>query len=429
MTVSEQPRRESNLQSNAVRSILALVGAAGVTAMVGGCDTTAKIGFSDRNLKEIHSAGFVAPANPGYDPGSQSLDQACQTISPSGNATAKMRFVMVGSDATPILPGEALKGGTVEERTVGMSTPDANRGFLFDHPDLACMGAGAGNLTGPGPQFPQQGDAGMPGGDAGSMASPSDGTVSCERPQKCRRTIEESAEPGAPSLARCSLPTSYSVDGIRHVSNTDSGSRLFGVLMENSASTYGWYPNALDNTYYDRDGDKKAEEKLSSGPGSTEDFLASDPDLQRLSALNLMEAPFREAQDAADEKRGASTFFGLWETNGEPDPKGLVNEVADTTWTKSRADVSKAINKFTSEGKDGLRGNIIESMNSVLDSAFVGSNFEGADKTLVVFADGPPERHPDRRAGRDHVGRPGVEPGSDVAVVGIADNERDRYVR
>ncbi len=206
---------------------------------------------------------------------------------------------------------------------------------------------------------------------------------------------------GASEMRRCHAGSGYSVESVTHVA--DSGQdQVFGVLMENSGGLRG-FPPVSGSLYYDANGDGAAERDVRGV-----DLPATDPDGQRHAALHSIATTWKHVREsAASEER--STEFGLWTFSGDPHPTNLVDEThGEGAWTGAEepARVDEVLNALESpEFQPEGRGNVLESVSSLLDpddnegSPYAGGAHQGLDKTLVVFADGPPALPPGWRPG------------------------------
>ena len=300
-----------------------------------------------QDLSSVHSVGLTAPTG------------ACGNL--GGDAsTTKLRFAMVGDEGRAMRP--ANKGGSLESGAPEVSYTDG--GAIYEHPDLVCGNAGP-----------------KPPGDERSYKTavlPYDG--SCSDGYRCSVGVSD----GSDAMKRCRRQSNYSVDGVAHVADVD-GDQVFAVLVENAGSLEGFPPGETRNWYYDADGDGQAEREVQRRTGSDE---AS----HRVTALQSLVANWEDVRTAADSE-GRQTFFGLWTFAGQAGPTSIVAEASSSETTSTPKSVLDA---YPMRTEPGTRGNVLESMQSLLENQYAGARFDGMDKTLVVVTDGPPERHPDR---------------------------------
>ena len=371
MTSTELRRREPDHRSTADSSHTIWRYGALATLMVAaafgtGCDTTAKISFPSRSFSSLHSSGMTAPPD------------VCGSLGQNGNNTTKLRFVMTADDSTAIRPpsknGRPLDSGEVTMRD-GAFTYDSG-GSIYEHPDLKC--GGEGEQSGEGDTKTWQ-----------AAITPYDGT--CGNQYSCSVGVSDDDE----ELKRCRKESSYSVGNVEHVSDVDAD-QTFGVLMEHSGSLQGFPPGDTMGWFYDSDGDGQAESKV-----QRESITSTDGSAYRLNALAQLRPAWEDVHDRAlDEGRGTS--FGLWRFDDRQSTAvSAVGEVTDgeSVWSRDPEVVRDAASHAREDWdrtEDGTRGNVLEAANNLIKNQYASSQFDGADKTLVIFTDGPPELHPDR---------------------------------
>ncbi len=377
MNSTDQRRRESHSNLFGPEPTLSRISAAlgGLVAVAAfaatGCDTTAKVSFPSRSFDGVESSGMIAPSD------------ACGKMG-TASTTAKLRFVMLADDSTAIRPEN--RGGTpLDSGAVNMS-PDTfqfndGSGAIFEPPDLQC---GMGEVGG------MEGDTSWSG--AVDYFSGECEIGSCSQ---TRGTDN-------PKLQRCASQQGYEVQNVSYKSDVEKN-QLFGLLLENAGSLQGQVPQGHRGWYYDDNGDGTADVSVFSGYNRKE-FLATDKDNLRDGAVNSLRESWVAVRDRA-QLEGRQTEFGLWTFEGNPDPISLVErEIGDGPWTGSEEpdNVDDVVQAYGNEQADSGRGNVLESITNLLNdqgaTPFSGEAYQGAEKTLVVFADGPPELPPGRNS-------------------------------
>lgn len=294
------------------------------------CDTVALISFQNREFAGIESPGFTAPAG------------SCGGLE---DGTATLRFVLMADDQTPIRPGDVVNKQAIPALT--SAEVELEDSALFELPDVACSA----------------GDCRL-------------GEMTC------------GTAPGQQaSQNRCFDTTSVSLAGDIQFESDVTTPQLFGVLFENAGSTEGWLPRDVGELYPDWDEDGTAEGQTDSGPLPAR---ASDSASRRKAALTVLLTNWETAAEAAlAENR--TTQFGLWEFKGTvaDDVVSLVDEATpgDTAWTSQYDIANRARENFTQVV--GSRANVYQSALHVLDTAYAPTEYNGHEKTLVIFVDGP----------------------------------------
>lgn len=310
------------------------------------CDTVALISFSEREFQGIESPGFTAAAG------------SCGTGIQDGRAT--LRFVLLADDGSPIRPDEAIGKGTVSLGAEAMSFRDT---AIFETPI--------------------------------ELDSP-DTTMALRAEQTC--TSGECVQSGmecltAPGLAesaenkRCLRTAVISTEGAVQFESDTTKPQLFGVMYENSGSLEGFLPSDVGDLHPDWDGDGTAEGSFDVTPIPSR---ASDRTRQSRAALAVLINNWKNAaKNALDEQR--ATNFGLWEFKGTStaDVISLVDEVntGDSPWTGNDQTADNSRSEFTQV--EGTRANVFMAIDHVLDTGYAPSEYDGYEKTLVVFVDGP----------------------------------------
>ncbi len=371
MRSTEHPRRQTPAlpplrDSRTERAVATLVGVVGLAVLVsGGCDTTAKVSFPSRSFDEVHSTGLNAPAGACGQMGGQ-------------NSTATLRFVLEDDNNSSIRPqskgGRALDSGHVE-LTPDSIAPIEGQEAIFEAPDLQC-----------GKEWPGAGP-----GETGYTAAVRGYDGECSGSFDCGTAVSE----GNSSMQRCNNTSNgYGVASVSHAADVEKG-QVFGVLMENAGSLRGVTPLS-GSLYYDANGDGEAEQDV-----GDIDHPATDGDGRRYVALGSLSSAWENARETA-ELDNRDTEFGLWSFSGDPHPTSLVDEeLGEGAWTGADdPDKVEDVLDGLELARPGGRANVLESLYSLLDpddtdgSPFAGEAYQGLDKTLVVFVDGPPDNPP-----------------------------------
>jgi len=326
-------------------------------AFAAGCDTTAKISFPSRSFDEMHSTGMIAPA------------EVCGNLGEQGGSTTKLRFAMVADDGTPIRP--ARKGGApLDSGEVQLTKDDvgySGAGAIYETPDLSCT--------------------------AGS----------CSSQYQCSVAVQD----GPNWMQRCNLESTYSVEDVGHVADVDKH-QFFGVLAEDAGSLEGFVADNIAQKYYDADGDGSAD--ADHKVQKKRIARATDNNNDRLTAIKKLVPNWSSVrQEAFAEDR--RTFFGLWTFNDVSGNQSMIDEASEeegTIWTEDPDIIGRATTGTQDNNTDGVypaftdregthtRGNVLESMNNLIDDMNNNDQLADSEKTLIVFTDGPPELHPDR---------------------------------
>ncbi len=376
MNSTDRRRRETHsnsfdpepTRSGVSAAVGGLVLAAALAA--GGCDTTAKVSFPSRSFDGVESSGMIAPSN------------ACGQMG-TESTTAKLRFVMLADDSTAIRPES--KGGTpLDSGAVNMSTDtfqfNEGSGAIFETPDLQCNMGEVGGM---------QGDTSW------------SGAIDYFNSDECEIGIcSQTTGADEPKMRRCASQQGYSVQGVSYKSDVEKN-QLFGLLVENAASLQGQVPGEHRGWFYDDDGDGTADVRVFNAFNGKR-FRATDDDNLRDGAVSSLGESWKAVRDRA-QLEGRQTEFGLWTFEGDPDPTSLVaEEIGDGPWTGSEDpdNVDDVVRAYGNETADSGRGNVLQSITNLLndegETPFSGEAYQGAEKTLVVFADGPPELPPGR---------------------------------
>ncbi|MFU8804941.1 MAG: hypothetical protein ACNA8W_14100 [Bradymonadaceae bacterium] len=188
---------------------------------------------------------------------------------------------------------------------------------------------------------------------------------------------------------RCNVQTELSVQGApRFVANTTSH-RLFGVLFENAGSLRGWLPPDVARL---RPVD---EEGVVTGEADTLAIYApraSDHSKMRSTLLSGLEMNWERTASFARNNGDRTTNFGFWTFAGSR--AGVVSRIAansptNEVWTSQMSDVLQATTDYREVAPDQTRANVYEAINTVLTEGYEDAEFNGWDKHLVVFVDGP----------------------------------------
>lgn len=306
-----------------------ILGFAGLST---GCDTVARISFQERTISRIEVMGMTPEAG------------SCD----GSEAGADMRFVMIADDSTPIRPGDVLDNIPVD---LTRDSVALENGRLYELPDVAC--------------------------DESSCVFPDDG-FTCS----AGVSVEEA------SLRRCNRELGLSVGEVSFEADTEKP-QLFAMLVENSGSLAGWLPSDLAGYYPDWDNDGTAE-----GTTDTNRVAgrASDSSKSRAVAFSQVATTWRSATALALNE-GRRTVFGLWQFSGTStaDVRSLVAEVStsESPWADQATTAIAAVGQLEDPGQ--RRGNVFQAMSTVFEEALIDPEFEGYEKTVVVFVDGPDE--------------------------------------
>ena len=335
-----------------------------------GSEHTPDVVASSRSFDGVKSSGMIAPSN------------ACGQMG-TESTTAKLRFVMLADDSTAIRPES--KGGTpLDSGAVNMSTDTFQfkdgSGAIFEPPDLQC----------------EMGEVGGMKGDTSWS-----GAIDYFNSDECQiGSCSQTTGADEPKMRRCASQQGYEVQGVSYKSDVEKN-QLFGLLLENAGSLQGQVPQGHRPWYYDDNGDGTADVSVFRGFNG-KDSRATDKDNLRHGAVSSLQESWSAVRDRA-QLEGRQTKFGLWTFEGDPDPTSLVErEIGDGPWTGSEEpeNVDDVVQAYGNEQADSGRGNVIESVTNLLNdegsTPFSGEAYQGAEKTLVVFADGPPELPPGR---------------------------------
>lgn len=367
----KSPSRSFGCEPTSSRISAALGGLIALAAFAaGGCDTTAKVSFPSRSFDGVESTGMIAPSN------------ACGELGSETN-NAKLRFVMLADDSTAIRPES--KGGTpLDSGAVNMSKDtfqfNDGSGAIFEPPDLQC----------------NMGEVGGMEGDTSWS-----GAVDYYDSSQCQvGSCSQTTGANEPKMRRCASQQGYAVQSVSHTSDVEKN-QLFGLLVENSASLQGSVPDGHRGWYYDDNGDGTADVSVFEAFNGRS-FRATDDGNLRDGAINSLRESWEAVRGRA-QLEGRQTEFGLWTFQGEPDPTSVVEEeIGDGPWTGSEEpeNVDDVVQAYGDKSADSGRGNVLESITNLLNdeggTPFSGEAYQGAEKTLVVFADGPPELPPGR---------------------------------
>lgn len=325
------------------------LGAVALTAMLGstamglaGCDTVAQISFSETRFQDIRSSGLVGRAG------------ACSD--PAANGQVALRFVLMSSEQTALKPGDTASLGAVQVDTRIMSLRNS---AVFSTPDEVCAtNADCG-----------EGFVCATGGDS-----------------------------FGDNLKRCLKNSTVDFDGNPQFVARTGKPQYFAVLYENSGSLRGFLPEDVGRlTEVTDDG------TFVMGPDSPPDqSRASDGSASRLAALNATYINWRNlAQNTSD----ATTHFGLWsfdETRAQVlshVSKFSPNPQSPVVWTKSPLTAERARLDLANSSIGPRRADVYLAIDKVLSDGFDPANnaiaeLSDADKTLVVFVDGPDDYRP-----------------------------------
>ena len=167
----------------------------------------------------------------------------------------------------------------------------------------------------------------------------------------------------------------------------DRSRQFFGLLVENGASVQGYLPDPIGSLYYDADGDGSAEVS----PSSFASELATDADGRRKSAMSQLVRYLSDYQGGWLAPDDLETHFGLWAIEGAKVPTSYVEEAAGSAWTTNPQQMLAAADAFSEAQASNRRSNIIEAARHMIDGPLADGSLDGAEKTLVLVVDGPPE--------------------------------------
>jgi hypothetical protein len=351
----------TNPEYRSKRSAMAL----GVTllasvAFVAGCDTVALVSFQNRNFTELHSAGFISPSGDG---GSQ-----CGSLGTDRQAQAKLRFVMLddGNPTRPYTPED----GTILDVNPDLA-PGLSNGAVFEPRDLSCQ-------TMPNPEMCDLDD------------------------YDCADVVSGSGEADDPELARCNASTNFEINSneIRFVSNVEDGrDNALGVVVEHGATTRGSFPPSVSGDWYDSDGNNQGDTQFS----SVDPDRASDRRGRRLTAINQFIDAWVNVAAVSEERRGATTHFGLWALNDGDNAVSAVNSVdggdQPTYWSSPTSTPGNKLDSYVDEVDTRIEqtDNLVQPLvaaTDLINGPFRGENndsYDDADKSLFLIVDGPPE--------------------------------------
>lgn len=320
------------------RTSLAAVGLVGVMSALPslGCDTVALISFQERNFAALQSPGLTPTAD------------SCG----GSDGGAVMRFVMIGDDRIPIRPGDTIEQEVIDISLASLSLSNTK---VFEQPDELCA-------------------------DNSSCVFEGD-NFTCS-------LADESYDS---TLKRCQRDGSLALTGaVEFASNVDKP-QLFGVVYENAGSLDGWLPEDVAQYYpdWDNDGTADGNQDVTLNNGR-----ASDGRKNRHTALSSMINDWEIAAELSI-RENRKTFFGLWQFSGtsSADVRSLVADVVpdgESFWTESPATARRAADTFkNSEEPTRKRANVYQAAVEVLEEGFGQDKFDGYDKTMVLFVDGP----------------------------------------
>lgn len=321
------------LSTRSIACLATLAALAATTLLMTGCDTVALISFQERQFSDVRTPG-ITPA-------------AGQCTGSTGDMT--LRFVLEADDELPILPGDVvgqqelnLEGGDIS----------LSESALFEYPDVAC-----------------------------------DTNDDC-RFMGSNFTCTTAREGLGGDQRRCLRSASLTLQGEPEFESDLEKPQLFGVIFENSGSLEGWLPEDVGLRYPDTDGDGTADGSRDTAPDTKR---ASDPDGRRDVALTGIRDTFAEASRFAEAQGDRRTLFGLWQFSGTStaDVRSLVAQTTsqNALWARDPATFAAAQAAFDSPGS--TRANVYQALESVIDDGFGLDEFDGFEKTLVVFVDGP----------------------------------------
>ena len=304
-----------------------------------GCDTVAEISFQSRNFANLHSSGFISA--PGMN-GAQ-----CGTLGTDRQAKTNLRFVML-DDSGPSRPYTPDNTATI------MSGDDVDvslsNGQIYEPEDVACTENSDCDLY-----------QCLPADDA--------------------------------QLRRCGNETNFEVGPVRFLSNRQDDN-VIGLAVEHGATVRGSFPANMRG-FYDRNEDGQGEVSFS----SIEPQRASDDSDDRITALNRFVSTWADVADNAS-SRDVNTHLGLWGLNNQGTFDSAIASAGcqqpeddDAVWCRDQSDnnLSNFVRQFGNrniEETDNLVRPFV-AINDLIEGPF--SQFDNADKTLVVIVDGPPE--------------------------------------
>lgn len=308
------------------------------TLFAAGCDTVAEISFQSRNFADLHSSGLISA--PGMD-GAQ-----CGTLGTDRQAQTNVRFVMLDDSGPPAAytPRNTATIGTADDVSV-----DLENGRIYEPEDLACT--------------PNAGDCDV---------------YSC---------------PQEPDDPRCVKDTTFEEGTVRFVSDTEKDN-VIGVAVENGATIRGSLPSNMRG-FYDENEDGQGEVSFDPIPSGR----SSDDSDERLRALKAFTPTWADVADNAS-ARDVTTHFGLWGlNNGGAFESAIQSEGcerpddSDAVWCQEQGD--GALGDFVREFENGSiqeTDNLVRPFVAIYDLIQEPySEFDDADKTLVLIVDGPPE--------------------------------------
>ncbi|GEM_PF-5337055 len=304
-----------------------------------GCDTVAEISFQSRNFADLHSSGLISA--PGMN-GAQ-----CGTLGTDRQANTNVRFVMLDDSGppTPYTPGNTATIGTADDVEVNLGS-----GQVYEPEDVACT---------------QESDC-----DVYQCGSADD-----------------------PQLRRCRDGTGFEEGTVRFLSNRED-TNVIGLAVEHGATVRGSFPGNMRG-FYDANDDGQGE--VSFQP--IEDGRESDPSDQRINTLNLFLNSWADVADNAS-TRGVNTHLGLWGLNNLGTFDSAIeasgcqsSDASDPVWCQDQG--GTALDQFVRQFGNGNvqeTDNLVRpfvAINDLIEGPY--SEFDDADKTLVLVVDGPPE--------------------------------------
>ncbi|MFU8805951.1 MAG: hypothetical protein ACNA8W_19220, partial [Bradymonadaceae bacterium] len=310
-----------------------ILGLASVSLLgLAGCDTVARISFTERSAQAIHSADLTSPAS------------QCGGV----DGVTTLRFALIANDNTPIVQGDALASQILDLRA---SDFDFSDGRVFSLPDQLC-----------------------------------ESSSECPGNFVCTRASDSLGD----QFRRCQAPeTIVSVSGQPRFVADRTNNQLFGVLFENAGSLRGWLPpDVAQLRPVDDDG-------TVTGGGDTRSAFpdrATDPNRRRAGLLSGLETNWERAATYARNNGGRTTNFGFWTFAGSR--AGVISRIAvnhptEQVWTSQMNQVLQATTDYRTVDPDQTRANVYEAINTVLTDGYEDTRFDGWDKHLVVFVDGP----------------------------------------